>query len=281
MSHFVDSLNEFLLTNQREPDGKLHLSSDMTDNLRHSQLGYVNAPTRDENLMSLIRMNTGTLWHEWLDKMWHTQEDRANVLTEVKLDNWMHDRWSGTCDMLLRYHEENEWTLWDYKVVNPMSLPWVQRSGGKSDHKWQVSGYYYAAEKMIAEEYGEVLSPYLNVVYLPAFTDNKVTEPFIATFQPIDREVFFTEQAARTQLCEGYAAKYADNLSYLNDVLVEPDLYEHKERKGKVVRLPHWRSKFCPYEGKTEGGAPLCGCHLLKQKTLGPVEQWGHLLEVT
>lgn len=273
---FTDELEQFLLLNKREDDGKLHCSSALTDNLRHVQLGAVNAPSKAEDLMSLVRMNTGTLWHEWLDRMFN--DSKYLVETEVKLDSNMHHRWSGTCDMLIRDNDTNEWHLYDYKVVNPMSLPWVQRSGGKIDHKWQVSAYYYAARDYIKGKFDEVLSPDLAVVYLPAFTDNKVSAPFIAQFLPIDQATFTTERDARTALVDAYAAEYATNLKLINEVLVEADLYEYKERKGKVVRLPHWRSRFCPYVNETEGGVPICGCDRLSQKTLGPTEQWGHML---
>ena len=274
---FTNELTTFLTLNKREFDGKLHSSNALTDNMRHVQLGLINMEQKDEDLMSLVRMNTGTLWHAWLDKMF-TERGDANVLTEVKLDKYMHPEWSGTLDMLYRGHDDPEWTIWDYKVVNPMSLPWVQKSGGKVDHKWQVSHYYYSAKELLAEEYGEPLSPELRVVYIPAFTDNKVMAPFVSVFLPIEKELFDAELEARTNRAVAYRDRHTDTMDVFNGLLVKPDLYEYKERKGKVLRVPHWRSKFCPYVGITRGGRDVCGCHKLKQKTLGKTEDWGHLL---
>jgi hypothetical protein len=275
---FTTQLEDFLRMDRREPDGKLHCSSALTDNLRHVQLSSVDAPTKGEDLMSMVRMMTGTLWHDYLDQQFTNLEGYV-VETEVKLDGYMHPLWSGTCDMLIRKSGANVWSLYDYKVVNPMSLPWVARSGGKIDHKWQVSAYYYAAKQFIKEKWGQELDDLLRVVYMPAFTDNKVSAPFIAAFPPIDKEVFDKEQMFRTTLVQEYQAQYDINLQYHNEYLVDPELWEYKKVKEKVVRKPHWRSRFCPYVGQKVDGMPLCGCDTLSQKTLGSVEQFGYLME--
>ena len=274
---FTEQLAGFFKQNKREHDGLLHYSSALADNIRHVQLEFCNTPKKEEDFASLLRMNTGTLWHKWLDDNFVAKFD--NVLTEVSIDEWAPEHWGGTLDMLLQV--DGLWYLYDYKVVNPLSIPFVAKTGGKSDHKWQTSGYWYAAKEMLAKK-GEDLSPLIQVCYIPAFTGGQGgnQQPFIAVFEPTDKDMFDKNMTARTNL----ALKYREEVNesgggIIQDSLVDCNMYEYKERKGKIVRVPHWRSKFCPYEGMKQDGVEVCGCAELSQKTLGPTAQWGHLIE--
>lgn len=266
-----------LQRDRRRPDGLLHASSHLTGSLRHAQLEVVGAPKKDETLMSLITLKTGTLWHEYL----HDALRRlgAPYMAEVNLTPWLPRGWGGTADGVVWNPELKAFVLADFKTQKGEGMRYIVRDGAKEDHRFQTSIYWHGLKKM-----GLPLAKVIGVWYLPKNdTRNKdeVIEPILADFAPIP-------QAQLTKIAKerfGRLLEYEESLpftpiseqvrelgieeplepdvplkAWLTDALEPPQeraqrmYFDRKTETWDVKLVPHWSAAYCPFPDK------LCGC---------------------
>lgn len=282
-----------LLTNHlkdRENDFKLHCSSDLTGSLRHTQLKAAGAPRNGgQDLTSIIRMQTGTLWHSFFQKMF----ERLPVMSEVALDKWLPIGWSGTCDWLVWSDKHKKFCLGDLKTTKGEALRWIERDGIKEEHKWQLSAYWHALNKM-----GLPITDTFTVHYLPLNTPPGVSgmKPLSIESEPIDEETVAEVMLSKYKATKHYldslyflveeecsTAHFSDKTEhsafsksseplitdFLNDELADVQdriqkLSWNRDMEVFDVKLvPHWTAQFCPY------ATILCDCSTLGVTKIG------------
>jgi hypothetical protein len=268
MLHFdlADTLREALAADRRPPDGKLHPSGDLIGSLRHAQLRAAGAPTVTSSLVSDIRLKTGTMWHEYFENV---LAGTGRVRTEVKLDRWLPEGWSGTADWIIRNPDLDAYVLGDLKTIKGEGIKWVAKDGIKTEHMWQLSAYWYALERA-AKEFGISLVKGFVVLYLPQNVpaDNPDIEPVLMEGDPLDRDLVlgvmedrWWKTAAYLDVVDSWRGESVDeNLIYLNEHLAEPMEREQRCLWNKaqgvydVKLVPHWSASYCPYPNE------LCDC---------------------
>jgi len=270
--HFdpVELLERQLADDRRPPDGLLHPSGDLIGSLRHAQLRAAGAPTVASEIVSDVRMMTGTMWHSFFEATF--RRAKLPVMTEVKLDRWLPEGWSGTADWLMWSDEYKAFVLGDLKTIKGEGMPYVERDGIKDEHLWQLSAYWYAAEAM-----GIPLVKAFVVLYLPQNvpTDANVS-PLIAEGRPLDRELVlgtmvdrWNQTKAYLKVVEAAKARFMSQTpvhpgealnAYLNKYLApEQERVQILRWNGKqgvydVKLAPHWSTAYCPYP------SGLCAC---------------------
>lgn len=266
-----------IASDKREPDGKLHASSDLVGSVRHVQLRAIGAPQREASIASQIRLMTGTLWHRWLESLLH--EAGIEVHTEVKLDEWMPEGWSGTADYVFK-HPDGTYSLGDLKTTRGEGIFFINRDGAKESHIWQLSAYFWALVNAGIPMVNEV-----GVFYVPM---NDVStgspEPSLQAVKPLDEDTVRIEMWERLKsvadlrnaiISEGY---YFDSNALLKEFdlpgsepnakllgtlteLLAPEQeriqklkWDSKNSVLNVVLVPHWSAAYCDWD------APLCDC---------------------
>lgn len=262
------------LEKQKRPnDGKLHASSDLAGSLRHSQLRLADAPLNARAIASDIRMQHGTLWHEWF----HDALERNGVpfFHEIKLDSYMPEGWSGTADWVFWHPDYKAFVLGDLKTARGEAMYWIGRDGAKKEHIWQLSAYFYALLDM-----GFPMVKGFGIMYWPMndTSDKELVLPTVQECDPLPREQVYSEMNTRWDKSQKYLGSLKRNspvTTYLTDSLAPPmereqKLFWNKGLKVFDVKLmPHWSSKFCPYPNE------LCDCS--EQGT----NKIGHYMHIT
>lgn len=258
-------LSTTLLATQRPEDGLLHASTDIVGSLRHTMLRLAGAPKAPEKIASLIRLETGTMWHTRLngvlDRNW-----RGPVTHEIPVGAGLPEGWGGTADTLLSI--DDGYYLLDYKTTKGEGIQYVLQDGAKPEHVAQVSAYYHALVNMGFNMVG------CGVWYIPMNEDYKAEDGVIPTLQelkPLPKGPLFEDMAIRRLQVDAYLQSLSivppsgfglstasDVLYYLTDELAPVMEREQKlMKKGgqyNVVLFPHWSSMFCPYDDA------LCNC---------------------
>ena len=281
MLHFdlTELLEKQLADERRPPDGLLHPSGDLIGSLRHAQLRAAGAPTVASEIVSDVRLMTGTMWHSFFEATF--RQARLPVMTEVRLDRWLPEGWTGTADWLMWSDEYRAFVLGDLKTIKGEGMTFVERDGIKDEHLWQLSAYWYAAEAM-----GIPLVKTFLVLYLPQnVPTGESVSPFLAEGRPLDREIVMFQMQDRWAKTKAYLAEldatkrrhlnqasatvgvtpYAHFLSppyagYINDKLApEQERVQILRWNGKqgvydVKLAPHWSAAYCPYPNE------LCAC---------------------
>ena len=273
-SLFMDAIQ----ADKRPPDGKLHASSDLIGSLRHAQLRAIGTPTRSATIASQIRLMTGTLWHRWLEALLH--DTGIEVHTEVKLDEWMPEGWSGTADYVFK-HPDGVYSLGDLKTTKGESMFFINRDGAKQEHIWQLSSYFWALV-----ESGIPMLNGVGVLYVPMndIQSGETPAPSLQEITPIPKDVIIPHMEERaTSVRELRAGIASEGYHFDSDGLLEefqvpggvhnPKLLEtltsllapeqerlqritwdSKRELHNVVLVPHWSAAFCDWD------APLCDC---------------------
>jgi hypothetical protein len=245
----------------RENDGKLHASTDLAGSLRHTQLRLADAPTNEREIAGEIRLQHGTLWHEWF----HDALERAGVpfFHELKLDEFMPTGWSGTADWVFYHPQYKAFVLGDLKTARGEAMYWIERNGAKIEHVWQLSAYYYALLKM-----GLRMVKGFAVMYWPMndASNLDVVRPSVQECQPLPKEVVLEEMKSRWESSSKYLEIFGRGTSarsaedFINEYLAPPIAREQKLFWNKATKVfdlklvPHWTSRFCPYDDA------LCDC---------------------
>lgn len=264
MLHFdpVELLERQLADDRRPPDGLLHPSGDLIGSLRHAQLRAAGAPTVASEIVSDVRLMTGTMWHSFYEATF--RRAKLPVMTEVKLDRWLPEGWSGTADWLMWSDEYKAFVLGDLKTIKGEGMPYVERDGIKDEHLWQLSAYWYACEAM-----GIPLVKAFVVLYLPQNVPaGENPQPLLAEGRPLDRELVIGTMQERWQKTSDYLDELWLCKEHSEDGSVnwlQPSLAPEQERvqilrwNGKqgvydVKLAPHWSTAYCPYPNE------LCAC---------------------
>lgn len=257
-------LRQRLAESRRPPDGLLHPSGDLLGSLRHAQLRLAGAPTIESQLVSDIRLMTGTMWHRFFGEMLLGQD----VTLEVSVTKGLPEGWSGTADAVFWAAEARGNVLVDFKSIKGEGMKWVLKDGAKEEHLWQLSAYWHALYEM--------QKPMVNgfaVWYIPmndTTERDEMIEPVIMECDPLPRDLVFGVMEDRWQACQEYLGAMPPDLPFsrgmsnpdlfLNDKLV-PEMervqklyWNGKQHVFDVKLMPHWSAQFCPYQ--TE----LCSC---------------------
>lgn len=274
----TELLHDALRGDRRPPDGKLHPSGDLIGSLRHSMLRAAGAPTIESEITSDVRLMTGTLWHTYFEAIF--RRNKLAVITELKLDPWLPEGWSGTADWIAWSEQYRAFVLGDLKTIKGEGMTWIEKDGIKEEHQWQLSSYWYALENM-----GLPLVKGYVVFYLPQNVpvDKPDVVPMLAEGMPLDRDLVLgtmNERYAQTReyLDEIEASINGGGPLFLNDKLAPVQdrvqaVRQNKKKDGIVfdVKLvPHWSAAYCPFP--TE----LCDCSTQGQTKIGEYDLDGN-----
>lgn len=273
MTDITTRLEEYLAKGRRPPDGLLHPSGDLIGPLRHTQLRAAGAPTIENNLISDVRMMTGTAWHSTFENVLRGTPG----MFEVKLDKWLPEGWSGTADWVLWDDEYKAFVLHDLKTMKGDGIKYVIYDGVKEEHRWQGSAYWHALVKM-----GIPMLDVFRMYYLPMDvpSDNPDIEPVMIEVAPIKSEVINEVMTFRWESTQTYLGSLT--ATYPGEEWVEEDWvtdyladesdrvqglrYNKLKNEYDVKLLPHWTTRYCPYPDK------LCQCRHQKTEKIGHYE---------
>lgn len=247
----VDLPNLFLAElkkQDREPDGKLHASSDLSQPLRYVQLRAAGAPQTQRSIASSIRLLHGTLWHEWF----HSALLKSGIKFryEEKLDDYMPPGWSGTADWIFWHPSYEAWVLGDLKTTKGEAIHWITKDGAKDEHIWQLSAYWHALAAK-----GEPLVEGFGIMYWP-MNDTRETVEILPTVQdvvPLPAIDVYSRMQERSYAVDEYL-RYRKEGEYLTDWLAEmppreQKLIWNKEQNGFDVKLvPLWYEAYCDFD---------------------------------
>jgi len=254
----VSLLHEGLRGDRRPADGKLHCSSHLIGSLRHAMLDAAGAPRVDSELVSDIRLMTGTMWHRYIENL--LKGAGVKVETEIDVTAGLPEGWSGTADWLFWHPEHQGWVLGDLKTTKGEGIKWIKRDGAKLEHMWQLSAYFWALVEM-----GFPMLKGFAVLYLPmndTLDKLDTIEPTLQECEPIEREIVRGQMEARWQMTQEYLQALADvdaRTFIRNSLAPEQDrvqvLHWNKVRGTFDVKLvPHWSAAYCPFPDD------LCAC---------------------
>lgn len=275
---FAEIIRDELEQGRRSNDGLLHASSHLTGSLRHAQLDVVGAPKIENDLVSNLRMFTGTMYHTWLADT--LRKLGIPFMAEVNLTPWMPSGWGGTADYLILNPDLDAFVLSDLKTTKGEGMYFIKRDGAKLEHMWQLSMYWHAAKKMFGRT--AKIAKVVAVLYLPLNdTRNKeeVIEPTLVDFEPIPLDELMAEATFRAEAVTTYKDSLPpnyynepDHLSlgeYLTEALapvqerVQTIYYDRKTETWDVKLMPHWSAQFCPFP------VELCDCSTQGQTKIG------------
>ena len=262
-------LHTRLLESRRPPDGLLHASGDLLGSLRHAQLRLAGAPTIESEIVSDIRLMTGTMWHSWVGE----SLVRAGVpfMQEVRVTPWLPEGWAGTADWVFWHPEYRGFVLGDLKTIKGESMKWVLKDGAKEEHLWQLSAYWHALYDM-----GLPMVQGFGVLYWPmndTTERDELIEPRVMECEPLERSlvhgVMHDRWVAATEYLDSIAVGTVEAAHYieqgrldwlLTDKLapeisrVQKLYLDGKKNQWDVKLVPHWSAAYCPYP------VELCGC---------------------
>ena len=267
-------LRRKLIADRRPPDGKLHASGDLVGSLRHAQLRAAGAPVVEGDIVAANRLRTGTMIHHDFEKIFRGKP----VMLEVKLDPWLPEGWSGTCDWIVWNAERRAFVLGDLKTAKAEAMPWVLKEGVKESHQHQLSLYWYALRDM-----GIPLINGYGVFYLPITQNERENvQPTWQEATPLPEEymrALADERWAATSAylfdVNGSRKKELNRFLHATLAPVQPlELRTYwnkaaskagkKETPGVEVKLvPNWSTNYCDYPNE------LCDCSLQKPEKLG------------
>jgi hypothetical protein len=275
MTEIIEAL---LDEGRRENDYQLHASGHMLGSLRHAQLDVAGAPRVNRDIASLIRMETGTMWHTRIAN--RLRDQGIPVMAEVTITPWLPKGWSGTPDLFLWNPEYKAFGLIDVKTIKGDGIYWIERDGAKQEHIWQTSLYWHGAKKM-----GLPLIKRIGVFYLPVSEARKGSAPAKPTFVEFDPLPWETMRP----VVEGRwksVSEYLDSLPfdpaesddeekspvvYLTDKLapVQERVFLKKANKTSgftdVSLAPHWSAAYCEFP------LELCDCSLQSTNKVGHI----------
>lgn len=282
-----------LAEGRRENDGLLHASSHLIGSLRHAQLDVVGAPRVESEIVSNVRMWTGTMWHSFIMKT--LVKAGIPFMQEVNLTPWMPKGWGGTADLLVWVPNGGKdgrggFVLRDIKTTKGEAIKFRLLDGPSDEHIWQVSSYYHAAVRM-----GLPMIRECGIYYLPmndTREKNDDVQPVELTFEPLPWAVLREQMESRTRRVEEYKSSLGAQASppttpgktswalplYLTDAL-EPEqervlraFFNRRDNKWELKLVPHWSAGFCPFPDE------LCSCSSQGTTKVGEWTSDGHYI---
>ncbi len=247
-------LREELLSGDRPEDGMMHPSGDIVGPLRHTMLRMAGAPEKPDTIASQIRLETGTLWHNFIGEM--LEKRGIPVMREISATPGLPEGWAGTADLLFWSEIDRGFVLCDIKTTKGEGISYIERDGIKTEHFHQLSAYWNAFVEM-----GYPMVNRAMVWYVPMNEDYKVeygVQPLLCEVTPLPLDELWPEMIYRRELVEAYLDEVEDNQRLVNDLLAPPMPREQKLFKDKdkwnLTLIPHWTAMFCPYDDS------LCNC---------------------
>lgn len=260
-----------LAEGRRPNDGLLHASSHLVGSLRHAQLDVVGAPRVESEIVSNVRMWTGTMWHRFIQET--LVKAGIPFMQEVNLTPWMPKGWGGTADLLVWVPNGGKdgrggFVLRDIKTTKGEAIKFRVNDGPSEEHIWQISSYYHAAVRM-----GLPMIRECGIYYLPmndTRDKNDDVQPVELTFEPLPWPNVREQMEFRNARAEEYKASFdkyvggrdaPDRLEgYLRPEL-EPvqerilkAYYSKRDNKWELKLAPHWSAAYCPFPDV------LCDC---------------------
>lgn len=271
----TDLLRESLYTT-RPPSGNLRPSSDLVGPLRHAMLRAAGAPEdKQEDLLSLVRMETGTMWHDHFETLMRNKQ--LPVMLEVRLNDYLPEGWSGRADWITWSDEYRAFVLGDLKTIKAEGMGYIRRDGAKEAHVWQLSAYWYALRNM-----GLPLVKTLHVYYLPMspLGGTEVLLPELIECDVLPEDLVIERMVNRARETKLYLDAVADareagiqgNAVFVNEYLAPPMERKQALRWDKakgifdVKLMPDWSTNYCNYS------VDLCDCHTQGQTKIGHYE---------
>lgn len=249
-----------IVGNQREPDDKLHCSSDICGCIRQAQLRCAGISSdgidRDfaGSFASSAPMTTGTMWHELIASA--VTNNFRYVHTEIVVDSGLPAGWTGTADALVTDTLNSPFTLVDFKTTKGEGIQYIEKDGAKKEHIMQISAYYHALADM-----GFSLAEEALVLYLPMnAVPRSVVRPSLQWVSPVNETVLFSDMKGKTFDVSAYCRTYEETGLILNDALHGPMDMEQKMfwssklNAWEVKIVSPWQTQYCPYD------PPLCAC---------------------
>lgn len=270
-----------LAEGRRENDGLLHASSHLVGSLRHAQLDVVGAPRVESQIVSDVRLWTGTMWHRFIQET--LVKAGIPFMQEVNLTPWMPRGWGGTADLLVWVPNGGKdgrggFVLRDVKTTKGEAIKFRMNDGPSDEHVWQVSSYYHAAVRM-----GLPMIRECGIYYLPmndTREKNDEVVPLELTFEPLAWPVVRQQMEHRNNRASAYKRDHDD---FCDDAklfspgamregrLVYPEAYllpslepeqervlkpyfSRRDNKWELKLVPHWSAAFCPFPDE------LCSC---------------------
>jgi hypothetical protein len=205
------------------------------------------------------------MWHSWFERAIHDR--KLPAMSEVRLDPWLPEGWSGTADWIVWDSEVNAWCLKDVKTIKGEGIKWIVKDGTKEEYHWQTSLYWHA---LAAWNFGPLLKE-IEIFYLPMnAVVGETVEPVSTVVKPLDRDLVLGVANDRWAATKRYldalypavptTANTGEGPDYLNEHLapVQERIQILRWVKDKVrweVKLAgHWSTQYCPFP--TE----LCDC---------------------
>jgi hypothetical protein len=202
-------------------------------------------------------------------------------MTEVKLDRWLPEGWSGTADWILWSAEHEAFVLVDLKTMKSEGIRFIESGGMKEEHRWQASSYWHALYRM-----GLPLLDKFHVLYLPMtpLMDREV-EPVLTESQPVPFQTINPVMEERWAWTEAYLQRVSEAvhspqwpyLMYLNDALVPVQdrvfkfAYSSARNIVDVKLGPHWSAAYCPFPDE------LCDCSTQTTEKVGHYTSDGYV----
>ena len=262
-------IDQSMRRSDRPGPKRLYLSSHLISSLRHVQLEFAGAPMKSESFMSLLTMQTGTLWHEYIAET--LRNKRLPVIQEVSVSPYLPIGWGGTVDLMVFNEDSFKWHIIDIKTTTGEAIESLQAGGPKDAHVWQVSAYHMALGRM-----GFPLDNEVSLYYLPKnHVPRKEVEPFLKTFTPINDEVVWAHMRTRKHFVYEYLELYTKTKEFSNDLLapvqdrVQKLFRDRKEGTSELKLVPHFSARYCPFDND------LCDCSEQGQTKIGEYDQLG------
>lgn len=249
-----------MASTQRSPDGLLHASSHLSSNLRHTLLSFhPDIPRGVPDIVSVVRMQTGTLWHAEMERWFKGRP----AMLEVDLSPWMPEGWGGRADYIIWDDEVKAFRLVDLKTIKGDGIVWKKKNGAAEAHVWQTSLYWWACWEMGLPMWNEITVLYLPMNVAPG------AELLEINFEPLS----FDQVAERCRDRKRHLKHFVDHGYNLNYLPPSPGRVQRKYKgvdgKMDVKLVPHWEAQFCPYP------PPYCDCSTLKTTKIGHYDQDG------
>lgn len=262
----------------RPPDGLLHCSSDLVGSLRHAMLTAAGAPRKEATFVRQVATIIGDSLHKSFER-WLTKR-HIPFMHEVSLTPWLPEGWAGTADYVFWSPEVKAFVLGDLKTQKGESFRWLKDEGGKIEHIWQASAYWYALEQM-----GLPLVSGIWIYYLPKNeVIGEATEPILFECDVLPKEQLQERMERRWELTKAYLDSIkvmqvddprwallpadiepGDSITsmpgwYLTNALAPPQervqkmWWQKKTETWEVKLVPHWSADYCPFAHE------LCNC---------------------
>lgn len=274
-------IDQSMRRSDRPGPKRLYLSSHLISSLRHVQLEFAGAPMKRESFMSMLTMQTGTLWHEYIAET--LRNKRLPVMQEVSISQYLPAGWGGTVDLVAFNEDSYKWHIIDIKTTTGEAIESLQAGGPKDAHVWQVSAYHMALNRM-----GFPLDNEVSLYYLPKnHVPRKEVEPFLKTFTPINEGDVWAHMQHRKLVVDFYLRDvedlHADAKAFSNktELMLQPAslapvqdrvqklFRDRKEGTSELKLVPHFSARYCPFDND------LCDCSEQGQTKIGEYDQLG------